>query len=198
MFCLKSLSRTSAVSSPVFANFVRTSYLKTKKLPCTLANVKQIDLSYGGLSQGTTGLIEFYYQANGKKIKATNPEAKFNVHFDNRVVTPTCTVTYKNGDILDLEPMGKSVNQIYDLLKNQEKKMFMEVNKPAMEAYKKKHLSEVLEGVQFWTNKHEQMIQEINQNEKIEKKAPKINKRKEYNRIRIQKLEQKQIANQQA
>ena len=74
--------------------FVRTSYLKTKQLPCTLVNIKQIDVSYGGLCHGTTGIKEFCRQATGKKIKASNPEAVINVVFDNLLNKPSAVVTY--------------------------------------------------------------------------------------------------------
>ena len=43
--------------------------------------------------------------------------------------------------------------------------MFMEANKESMDAYVKKQLKEVQDGVNYWTKKHQEMIQELKKKE---------------------------------
>ena len=57
------------------------------------------------------------------------------------------------------------MNEIFELLKQKENQLFMEANKESMDAYVKKQLKEVQDGVNYWTKKHQEMIQELKKKE---------------------------------
>ena len=128
-----------------------------------LEKIKTITISYGGLTEGTTGTMEFAAQISGKKVRKSNPKAEVHVIINNELLYPKVAVEYFNGRKTDMTTTNMSFKQILHAIEDEICVVNQEAEKEYYDKFRVLQHDYIMGGIKMWEQKHKEMIKELNE-----------------------------------